>query len=76
MFGIENSTSEIVWVALKRAVCMAESMLSLSSFSSDSACQLDVFWHDGDALGVDCAKVGVFEEADQVRFAGFLQRHY
>ena len=35
--------------------------------------RLDVLWHDGDSLGVDGAQVGVFEEADQVGFAGFLE---
>ena len=34
---------------------------------------MDVLWHDGDSLGVDGAQVGVFEEADQVGFAGFLE---
>jgi len=30
--------------------------------------------HDGDALGVDGAEVGVLEEADQVRLGGLLER--
>ena len=47
----------------------------LSSFSSDSSSQLDIFWHNGDPLGVDGAQVGVFEEADQVSFGGFLKSH-
>ena len=47
----------------------------LSSFSSDSSSQLDIFWHNGDSLGVDGAQVGVFEEADQVSFGGFLKSH-
>jgi len=48
---------------------------SLSTFSSDSASQLDVLGHDGDSLGVDCAQVGVFEKTDQVGFTGFLEGH-
>ena len=48
---------------------------SLSTFSTDSPGQLDVLWHDGDSLGVDGAQVGVFEESDQVSFAGFLESH-
>ena len=48
-------------------------MKHLSSLSSDSACQLDVFGHDGDPLGMDGAEIGVFEEADQVCFGGFLK---
>ena len=41
---------------------------NLSTLSSDSSCQLDVLWHDGDPLCVDGAEIGVFEEADQVSF--------
>ena len=44
-------------------------------FAANSAGQLDVLGHDGDPLGVDGAKVGVFEEADQVSLTGLLQCH-
>ena len=47
----------------------------LGSLSTDSSGELDVLWHDGDTLGVDGAKVGVFEETDEVSFAGFLEGH-
>ena len=47
----------------------------LGSFSSDSSGQLDVLGHDRDSLGVDCAQVGVFEQADQVALTGFLKGH-
>ena len=47
----------------------------LSALATDPASQLNVLGHDGHALGVDCAQVRVFEEADQVGFAGFLQGH-
>ena len=40
---------------------------------ADAAGQLDVLGHDGHALGVDRAQVGVLEEADQVRLGGLLQ---
>jgi len=46
----------------------------LSAFASDSSRQLDILRHDGDSLGVDGAQVGVFEQANQVRFGRFLQR--
>jgi hypothetical protein len=46
-----------------------------SALSADAAGELDVLGHDGDALGVDGAQVGVLEEADQVGFAGLLQGH-
>jgi len=35
--------------------------------------QLDVFGHDGDALCVDGAQVGVLKQADQVSLAGLLK---
>ena len=47
----------------------------LGAFSTDSAGQLDVLGHDGDALGVDGAEVGVLEDADQVGLGGFLEGH-
>ena len=50
-----------------------KSLNNLGAFSADSACQLDVLWHDGHTLGVDGAQVGVLEEADQVGLRGLLQ---
>ena len=47
----------------------------LSAFSTDSAGQLDVLGHDGDALGVDGAEVGILEESDQVGLGRLLQSH-
>jgi len=34
---------------------------------------LDIFGHNGDSLGVDGAKVGVFEKTDQVALRSFLE---
>lgn len=45
----------------------------LSTLSSNTPSQLDVFRHDSDALGVNGAQVCVFEEADKVRFGSLLQ---
>jgi len=53
-------------------VCNAD---NLSAFAADTACQLDVLWHDGDALGVDRAQVGVLEQTDEVSLAGLLESH-
>jgi hypothetical protein len=47
----------------------------LSALSADAAGELDVLGHDGDALGVDGAQVGVLEETDEVGLAGLLQGH-
>ena len=64
-------------MALKRAVvvCKYQKYKSLRTFTANTACELDVLWHDGDTLGVDCAQVGVLEKADQVSLAGLLERH-
>jgi hypothetical protein len=49
--------------------------VDLSALSADAAGELDVLGHDGDALGVDGAQVGVLEETDEVGLAGLLQGH-
>ena len=46
----------------------------LGALATDAAGQLDVLGHDGDALGVDGAEVGVLEQANQVGLAGLLER--
>ena len=45
----------------------------LGALATDAAGQLDVLGHDGHALGVDRAQVGVLEEANQVRLGGLLE---
>ena len=55
--------------------CIVQSFISTISYSfpTDAASELDVLGHDGHALGVDRAQVGVLEEADQVVLSGLLQ---
>ena len=58
----------ICLVALKKAdwfvrICVC----NLSTLSTDTAGELDVLGHDGDALGVDGAQIGIFKETNQVR---------
>ena len=48
---------------------------NLSSFTTDTSCQLDVLRHDRNSLGVNRAQVGILKQADQVAFASFLQSH-
>ena len=48
----------------------------LGPLATDPPGQLDVLGHDGDALGVDGAQVGVLEQAHQVGLAGLLQGHH
>src|ERR1044071_5659327 len=48
----------------------------LGALTADTAGELDVLGHDGDALGVDGAEVGVLEETDEVGLAGLLQGHH
>ena len=45
----------------------------LSTLAADPAGELDVLGHDGHALGVDGAQVGVLEEADEVGLGGLLE---
>ena len=49
--------------------------MHLSTFTTDAAGQLNVLGHDGDTLGMDGAKVGVLEKANEVSLRGFLQGH-
>jgi hypothetical protein len=46
----------------------------LCPLTTDTAGELDILGHDGDALGVDGAEVGVLKEPDQVRLGSLLQR--
>ena len=46
--------------------------MRLSAFAADSAGELDILGHDGDALGVNRAQVGVFEQTHQIRLRRFL----
>ena len=63
-------------VAPKGAVCFVKELSTLCSLSADSAGQLNVLGHDGDALGVDGAQVGVFKETNKVSLASFLKSHH
>ena len=47
---------------------------ALRTLATDAAGELDVLRHDGHALGVDRAEVGVLEEADEVGLGGLLER--
>ena len=49
--------------------------MGLSTLSTDTASQLDVFWHDGDTLGVDGAEVSVLKQTNQISLAGLLECH-
>ena len=49
---------------------------SLRALATDTACELDVLGHDGHALGVDRAQVGVLEEAHQVSLSGLLESEH
>ncbi len=70
-----NSRQIYLW-PLKWPLCvLLWRVRSLSPLATDATSQLDVFWHDGDTLGVDGAQVGVLEKSDQVGLAGFLQGH-
>ena len=66
-----------MWWLLKEPFVLWRTVLStLCSLSADSAGQLNVLGHDGDALGVDGAQVGVFKQTNKVSLASFLKGHY
>ena len=48
----------------------------LGALAADTAGELDVLGHDGHALGVDRAQVGVLEEAHQVSLSGLLESEH
>jgi hypothetical protein len=48
-------------------------MHGLGALAPDAAGQLDVLGHDGHALGVDGAQVGVLKQADKVCLSCLLQ---
>ena len=48
----------------------------LGALSADASRELQVFGHDGDALGVDGAEVAVLEDAGEVGLGGLLQREH
>ena len=71
---VNGEDKNLQCVCLFVGVSKAQRQLSnLRTFTSDSSRQLDILRHDGDSLGVDRAQVGVFEQANQVRFGRFLQ---
>ena len=49
--------------------------MDLSTLSTDTASQLDVFGHDGDTLGMDGAEVSVLKQTNQISLAGLLECH-
>lgn len=34
---------------------------NLCTFTTDTACQLDIFWHDGNTFCMDCTQVSIFK---------------
>ena len=50
----------------------------LGAFTTDTPGKLNILRHDGDALGVDGAQVGVFKQSNQVGFTSLLynKHHY
>ena len=48
---------------------------NLSTFTTDTASELNVFGHDGHTFGVDGAQVGIFEKTNQVSLGSFLESH-
>ena len=64
-----KSASRVDTIDIRSRSCV------LSPLSSDPPGELDVLGHDGDALGVDGAQVGVLKEPDEVGLGGLLESH-
>jgi len=71
----QAATQASSWSLLLGAVCFERGEIHLCSLSTDLAGQLNVLGHDGDALGVDGAQVGVFKQTNKVSLASFLKSH-
>jgi hypothetical protein len=65
----------MIFLALKRTFFFVVLSSDLGTLSSNTTSQLNILWHDGDALGVDGAQVGIFEKTYQVSLASLLQSH-
>ena len=48
--------------------------MRLGTLATNAARELNVLGHDGDALGMDGAQVGVLEESDEVCFRCLLEK--
>lgn len=53
-----------------------DGLTGLSTLTADTPGQLDVLGHDGHALGMDGAQVGILEQSNEVSLAGLLQSHH
>ena len=49
---------------------------TLCMLSSDSSCQQNVLWHDGDSPGMDGTQVGIIKQPDKVCLRCFLETQY
>ena len=70
----KESSKFVKWVALTRAGVVCE-WKCLSAFTTDSAGKLNVFWHNGDSLGMNSTQVCILKETNQVSFWCFLESH-
>ena len=57
----------------KRKLLFFYQKLCLSTFAAETAGELEITSHEGDALGVEGAEVGVREETSDVGFGRFLE---
>ena len=58
---------------MRNTECWSSETVCLRSFPTDSTGQLDVLGHDGHALGMDGAEVGVLEETHEIGLGGLLE---
>jgi hypothetical protein len=55
-----------------RKVMQGPRIARLLSLASEATSKLDVFRLNSDTLGVNCTKIGVFKQADEICFGGLL----
>ncbi|EPZ32224.1 HECT-domain-containing protein [Rozella allomycis CSF55] len=67
----EYSSKEKLRERLLTAIQNAEGFVA--AFSADTSCQLNVFWHNGNTLSMDSAKVSIFKQSNEVSFSSFLK---
>ena len=56
-----------------KVCCVSHSMMLKSEKSMHIPCELDILGHDGNTLGVDGAKIGIFKEANEVSLRRLLK---
>ena len=63
-------------VVLKRTEMYVFVVGLLHVLSPDSPCQEEIFWHDGNPMGMDGTQVSIIEQPDKVCLRRLLETQY